>query len=451
VSIGPFKLTVEEAVAEVRARGAKLGTYVSTRLEAALEDAEARSREKRRSVLHRVPYGLKDEWETIALPTTAGSWRHRHRRPHVDSRVFTTFRDAGAVLVGKTNLSDMGLVAESTSWVGGACRNPHDPSRSAGGSSGGAACAIAAGMQAFDWGTDIGGSIRIPAAFCGILGLRLSSSCWPIEGLFPRLPAGIGWMCGQGPLARTTDELRAVLDVARPTLRTGPVRPFELSGAVIYAPDHAGQWAGFADEVRPHVRRSVDGDIVMNPQLPPMSKVRSTYGAMWASHFEELLPCDESISLRDAIGAVASAVVFRGRFGDRRFHPLTAELLGLIVLGRAIYRDRTAVLDEALKVKSAFEALWDRGLLVVSPVSCYPPPRIGETNRNMRLAECCMPGNIADATCLALPFGRFGHLPRGIQLMGPPGSEEILLDVADWFLASSAPPSVHRDFAHSPK
>ena len=104
--------------------------------------------------------------------------------------------------------------------------------------------------------------------------------------------------------------------------------------------------------------------------------------------------------------------------------------MGLILLGRAVYRDRGRVLEEARAIQSAFEALWDRGLVVVAPVSCYPPPRIGRTNRNFRLAECCMPGNIADATALALPFGRFGHLPRGVQLMGPPGSEAILLEVA---------------------
>jgi Asp-tRNA(Asn)/Glu-tRNA(Gln) amidotransferase A subunit family amidase len=431
-------LSVADAVATVRERGTELGAYVSTRLEAALEDAEARAREKRRSPLHGVPFGLKDEWETIALPTTAGSWRHKNRRPHVDSKVFTTFRNAGAVLIGKTNLSDMGLAAEATSFVGGPCKNPHDLERSAGGSSGGAACAVAARMQIFDWGTDIGGSIRLPAAFCGVLGLRLSSACWPIEGLFPRLPPSLAWMCGQGPFAHTTEDLRTVLDVARPALKTGQARPFRVRGAAVYAPEHLGEWPGFMAELAPHLRAAVDGPIVQ-ADLPAMTKVRTNYGALWASHFEELLSCDESIDLRQGIGAVVSSLVFRGRFGDKRFHPLTAELLGLMLVGRAIYRDRTRVLDEASEIERAFTRLWDQGLLVVAPVSCYPAPRIGTTNRNTRLIECCLPGNVADATALAVPFGKFGHLPRAIQLMGPPGSEDQLLDIADWLIASIEP------------
>jgi amidase len=354
----------------------------------------------------------------------------------VGGKVATTFRNAGAVLVGKTNLSDLGLTPEATSWVGGACRNPHDPARTAGGSSGGAACAVAAGMQAFDWGTDIGGSIRLPAAFCGVLGLRLSSACWPIVGMFPRLPEGLAWMCGQGPLASTTDELRAILEVAAPALCSGPPRPFLLAGAVLHQPDRRGQWPSFADDVMRHLRAAVDGPIEREPDLPTTTKIRKSYHALWSSHFDDLLACDESISLRDGIAAVMSAIAFRGRFGDRRFHPATAEILAAILAGRALYREREPALAEAQAIRAAFERQWDRGMVVVAPVSVHPAPLLGTALRQRDLTDPCLAANIADATALAIPFGRFGHLPRALQLMGPPGSEETLLDMADWLIAS---------------
>src|SRR5207245_3173714 len=123
---------------------------------------------------HALHCSSTDQFDTCCLPTTGGSWRYRERRPTVDSPIVTALEEAGAVLLGKTNLSDMGLVPEASSWVAGPTRNPFDPTRSAGGSSGGSAAAVAYGFSAFEWGADIGGSIRLPAAFCGILGLRLS-------------------------------------------------------------------------------------------------------------------------------------------------------------------------------------------------------------------------------------------------------------------------------------
>ena len=133
-----------------------------------------------------------------------------------------------------------------------------------------------------------------------------------------------------------------------------------------------------------------------------------------------------------------SSLVLRGRLGDRRIPPSTAELLALMALGRVtIYRDRRRVFARAHAIRDAVAESWDRGYLVVMPVCAFPPPRTGRSNRNLKLLDCTVPGNLADATGLAIPFDTFrGYLPRALQLLGPPGSERLLLDVADRLVVS---------------
>lgn len=438
-----FGLTTEDAVARVRAVEPRARAFVTTRLDDALRDAQLRRQETPRSPLHGVPYGLKDEWETVDLPTTAGSYRHRNRRPRANSPVFDTFRDAGAVLIGKSSLSDLGLPPEASNFIRGSTRNPVDPRRTAGGSSGGSAAAVALGMAAFDWGTDIGGSIRLPAGFCQVLGLRLSSETWPIEGLFPRLPESLGWMCGQGPFTRTTREMRVVLKVAAPRLRRGHGAGFVPRGAVLHCPDR-GCWPTFASDVAPHARAAVGGELVVNAGLPPPAALRDRYVAVWASHFEDCLDADDTLSFREGLAATLSAVLFRGVFGDRRIHPPTAELLLLMMFGRAfLFRDRHRARAEAFEVRDAFRRIWDQGCVVIAPVAAYPPPFVLRTNFHPHILSCVVAGNLADATGLAIPFGGFGPLPRAVQLMGPPGSEEALLDVADrWIESTERDPSL---------
>lgn len=426
----PFSLTVEAAVGRARTLAPRMGIYVSTRFDRALTEAAHRT-----GPLAGVPYGLKDEFDTPDLPTSGGSWRYRDRStPGVGSAPFRAFDGAGAVLLGKSNLSDMGLAPEATSYVGGAARNPFDPSRTAGGSSGGSAAAVACGIHAFDWGTDIGGSIRLPAAFCGILGLKLSDETWPIQELFPRVPPSLKWMCGQGPFAHTTDELRAVLAAAAPTLkRPGRIdRPFSLRSVALYAP-MAGRWPTFYDDVGSVLRTALDVPVGKTSVLPPTLELQRTFVNVWASHFMDLLDSDEQVGLLDGFAAVLSAVLTRGRLGDRRFHPLTAELLLLFFLGHFSWApDRSRARQKAQSVQDIFRQLWDDGTVVVAPVTVYPPPKIKSSNRNARLIAYTCPGNLADATGLSLPFGTFdGTLPRSIQLLGPPGSEEVLLDLAD--------------------
>jgi Asp-tRNA(Asn)/Glu-tRNA(Gln) amidotransferase A subunit family amidase len=173
--------------------------------------------------------------------------------------------------------------------------------------------------------------------------------------------------------------------------------------------------------------------------------MREVNAGMWASHFEDLLESDRSVTLGAGLRAVLSSVLLRGALGDRRFHPATAELLLAIALGRiTVFRDRDAARERAHAVRDAFRRRWDEGWVIVAPVVAHPPPRIGRANWNTELLSYTVAGNLADSTALAIPFGTFdGRLPRAIQLMGPPGSEAALLDLADAIIASrDADPSL---------
>lgn len=165
--------------------------------------------------LHGLPMTLKDCIETAGLPSTAGVEAWRERVPERDGPIAASVLGAGAVLIGKTNIPPMAADWQSDNPVFGRTVNPWDPRRSPGGSTGGGAAALAAGLTPLEIGSDIGGSIRVPAAFCGVYGHRPSDSAVPRSGHVPGAPVPLpgSIMSVQGPLARTADDLELALDV----------------------------------------------------------------------------------------------------------------------------------------------------------------------------------------------------------------------------------------------
>ena len=184
----------------------------------AMDDARALDQRMARGedpgLLCGLPVGIKDVTPVAGLRTTFGSPIYSDYIPKEDALVVRRLREAGAVIMGKTNCPEFAAGGNTFNEVFGRTRNPWDPSKSAGGSTGGGAAALASGMIALAEGTDLGGSLRIPASFCGIVGLR------PSAGLVPTYPIDWVWDTLQvtGPMARTAEDVALMLQaVAGPS------------------------------------------------------------------------------------------------------------------------------------------------------------------------------------------------------------------------------------------
>ena len=219
-SLSPLELA-REYVASIE-HGTTMHAFITPPGEAALREARrAGERLTRRETpaLLGVPIAIKDLFATRGLRTTGGSQILREWVPSRDSTVVARLRAAGAVIFGKTNLHEFAYgVTNANPWWGIA-RNPRDQSRIPGGSSGGSAIAVVAGMAAAALGTDTGGSIRVPASLCGCVGLKPTYGSIPLEGTIP-----LGWSLDHaGPITRSVDDAGVLFDVlsGRPTWQRG--------------------------------------------------------------------------------------------------------------------------------------------------------------------------------------------------------------------------------------
>ena len=177
--------------------------------------------------LHGVPFTLKDAHATAGMRTTTGFPPLDHV-PHEDSTVTARLKAAGGILIGKTNVAEMLADSQSNNPIFGRTNNPWNIERTPGGSSGGAAAALASGMTPFEIGTDLSGSIRIPAHFCGLFGLKPTEHRVSLAGLIPGLPPprSVRIMSCIGPMARTVEDLALLYPIiAGPDGRDTEVQP----------------------------------------------------------------------------------------------------------------------------------------------------------------------------------------------------------------------------------
>ena len=203
---------------------------------------EAQARGEPLGLLHGVPVTIKDAIETAGLRTTGGTLHLAHHIPTEDATAVARLRAAGAIVLGKTNVPVLSAAVEVNNPLFGRTNNPWDPSRTPGGSSGGSAAAVASGMTPLDLGADIGGSLRIPASFCGVCALKPTEHRVPTAGHIPPLPGypqAVRHMNTLGPLARTVDDLALALRVIAgpdrrqphlPPVPLGPVPDTALDG-----------------------------------------------------------------------------------------------------------------------------------------------------------------------------------------------------------------------------
>jgi amidase len=188
-----------------------VNAIVTLARESALRDARRATAALRRGAtlppLFGIPVGIKDVTPTRGLRTTYGSKLFEHHVPDADALVVARLRSAGAIVIGKTNTPEFAFGPNTTNTVFGATRNPWDLTRTSGGSSGGSAAGLATGMFPIAEGTDLGGSLRGPAAFCGVVGFRTT------PGLVPRYPSVLAWdsYSVEGPMARTVGDAALML------------------------------------------------------------------------------------------------------------------------------------------------------------------------------------------------------------------------------------------------
>ncbi|MBU1239759.1 amidase, partial [Myxococcota bacterium] len=203
--------------------------------ESARESDEARARGEDPGPLHGIPFTVKDMFETKGLRTTNGHKPLANNIPERDATVVARLREAGGTLLAKSNMPAQGMDIQCENALFGATKNPWDLSRTPGGSTGGEAAALAAGMTPLGIGSDIGGSLRIPAHYCGVF------ACKPTEGLVPRtgllLPGTVNTvrhMVACGPMARSVADLRLALrimagpDGVDPSVVPVPLKEFPL-------------------------------------------------------------------------------------------------------------------------------------------------------------------------------------------------------------------------------
>ncbi|MFC8672536.1 amidase family protein [Streptomyces griseorubiginosus] len=184
-------------------RAGDLGAYVTLDADRALAEAAAADRGPARGPLHGLPIAVKDNIHVAGLPNTAACEALAGFVPDRDAQAITRLRAAGAIVLGKTNMHELALGATTTGGPYGPARNPADPTRFAGGSSGGTATAVAAGLAPAGLGTDTGGSVRVPAALTGIAGLRPTTGRYPAGGVTP-----LSWTRDTiGPMAPTVADL----------------------------------------------------------------------------------------------------------------------------------------------------------------------------------------------------------------------------------------------------
>lgn len=208
--LSPVEL-LDSCIARIEAVNPATNAIVATCLDRARDEARAAEQAVMRGEplgpLHGLPIGIKDLNETEGLRTTFGSLLFEDHVPAKDERVVAVLRAAGGIVLGKTNTPEFGAGGQTVNPVYGATGNPFDPTRSAGGSSGGSAAALALGMVPLAGGSDTGGSLRTPAAWCGTAAFRTS------PGVVPSERRGIGWTVFsiQGPMARTLEDCGLML------------------------------------------------------------------------------------------------------------------------------------------------------------------------------------------------------------------------------------------------
>jgi aspartyl-tRNA(Asn)/glutamyl-tRNA(Gln) amidotransferase subunit A len=407
--------------------------------EQAKQADEELARGEDRGPLHGIPVAVKDLFSTKGVRTTGGSSLFADHVPDHDAAVVESLCAGGAVLVGKTGMHELAYGITSSNPHFGAIRNPWDRDRIPGGSSGGSAAAVAAGMVSMAMGSDTGGSIRIPASFCGVVGLK------PTYGRVSRygtMPLGFS-LDHMGPLTRSVRDAGAVLNIIAgydPRDDTSSRRPVEN-----YVPDIEPTIRG--------LRIGLPENFYFERLDPDVdAAVRAAFHAA-ESHGAEIVPLRvPDIAALNTVARVillaeASALLEPHLEQRDRFGP---DVLALLDQGRLLpATDYINAQRLRRAMQRQFADLWSRVDCLFTPTTPITAPRIGETattiggqSQDVRLATTRLVRaiNALGLPAVSVPCGadRRG-LPIGLQIVGQPFAEALILRVAQALVPAEVP------------
>lgn len=374
-----------------------------------------------------VPLPIKDLNETAGIRTTYSSRAYADYVPEIDSAVVRRLKEAGFVVLGKTNTPELGLTAVTESDLNGPCRNPWDTSRTAGGSSGGAAAAVAAGLAPAAQGSDGGGSIRIPSSCCGLFGIK------PARGRVSPAPyGGLEGFSTSGPITRSVLDAAALLDV---------MAGYE-TGDPYWAPPHE---RSFAEEVGADPGRLRIALTTTPPIEAPVAAECSGAARAAASLLEELghsveeaTPPWRDVGLLPMFMKVWAVLPALNDRPAELFEPETRALIESAAQQNAVdYVRATAGLREVSRRIVGFLADYD---LLLTPTLAQPPVAIGALDDDDpwvqfanagRFTPFTQAANITGLPAVSLPlsFSDDG-VPIGVQLVGRPAGEAALIRVS---------------------
>jgi amidase len=381
--------------------------------------------------LHGLPIAVKDLEDTAGMLTTYGSPVFRDHVPGADTLLVARLRSAGAIVIGKTNTPEFGAGSQTFNQVFGATRNPFDRSRTPGGSSGGAAAAVASGMLPLADGSDLGASVRNPAAFCGLVGLR------PSPGRIPAVPATSPWspLSVHGPIARTVEDAALLL---RALCGPDPRAPLSLDDPPerftdVSAADLGAVRIAWSDDL---------GDLPVEPEITAVLRRRrgelEALGCTIEDVELDLRGADEAFETLRAVGfAQAFVELLRTRRRELKDTVVWNIEAGLALTGEQVARALSLQADAFARMREVL-ARYDAFALPVSQVLPFdvaePWPRevagvpMGSYLEWMR---SCSRITVTAHPAVSLPAGFTDDgLPVGLQLVGRHRGEAALLRLA---------------------
>jgi aspartyl-tRNA(Asn)/glutamyl-tRNA(Gln) amidotransferase subunit A len=439
--ISPVELT-EAALRRIERLNPQLNAYLLVTPDQALASARQAEREiargQYRGALHGIPVCLKDNFWTHGIRTTAGSRILRDFVPGTDSAVAARLRKAGAVMLGKTNLHEFAYGVTSMNPHYGWVRNPWDEARISGGSSGGSAAAVASGMAYGSVGTDTGGSIRNPAALCGIVGLKPTYGLVSLEGVAPLAPS----MDHAGPMARTARDAALLLDAiagSGAAMKGGKVNaaPGGKNGTKYLASlDRSVKGLRLGWPVRgcfagavPEVERAIS----------KAARVLESEGATLRE--VSLDGMEATVEAANTVArAEAAAYHMRAGYFPAHSSEYGRDVKSHLQAGRKItavdYLRALAARDALRQIfKDAFEhvdAILAPTLPVTAPLPDDDEVRLAKGEETVRsvFLRFSRPGNFAGVPAISAPCGftRAG-LPIGMQIIGPEWQDARILQI----------------------